>query len=63
MFEWIWVLLGFGLFRFFDILKPQPIGWLDKSVKGGFGIMIDDIIAGVMAGICLHLIIWLSHNV
>ncbi|MDH5393906.1 MAG: phosphatidylglycerophosphatase A [Gammaproteobacteria bacterium] len=60
-FEWIWVLLGFVLFRFFDIVKPQPIGWLDKNVKGGLGIMIDDVIAGVMAGICLHLIIWASQ--
>lgn len=60
-FEWIWVLLGFGLFRLFDILKPQPIGWLDKHVKGGLGIMVDDILAGVMAGACLHLIIWFSQ--
>ncbi|MDH5518820.1 MAG: phosphatidylglycerophosphatase A [Gammaproteobacteria bacterium] len=56
-FEWHWVLLGFILFRFFDIVKPQPIGWLDKSVKGGLGIMIDDVLAGIMAAICLHLII------
>ena len=62
-FEWIWVLTGFILFRFFDILKPQPIGWLDKSVKGGLGIMIDDIVAGIMAGISLHLIIWVTQNV
>lgn len=62
-FEWIWVLLGFGLFRFFDIVKPQPIGWLDKHVKGGLGIMVDDVLAGIMAGLCLHSIIWLSQNV
>lgn len=60
-FEWYWVLLGFILFRFFDIVKPQPIGWLDKSVKGGLGIMVDDVLAGVMAGICLHLIIWFTQ--
>ena len=60
-FEWHWVLLGFILFRFFDIVKPQPIGWLDKSVKGGLGIMIDDVLAGIMAGICLHLIIWATQ--
>lgn len=62
-FEWIWVLLGFGLFRLFDILKPQPIGWLDKHVKGGLGIMVDDLLAGVMAAGCLHLIIWLTQYV
>lgn len=62
-FEWVWVLLGFGLFRLFDILKPQPIGWLDKHVKGGLGIMVDDLLAGLMAAGCLHLIIWLTQYV
>ena len=62
-FEWVWVLLGFGLFRLFDILKPQPISWLDKHVKGGLGIMVDDLLAGVMAAGCLHLIIWMTQYV
>ena len=62
-FEWIWVLLGFALFRLFDILKPQPIKWLDQHVKGGFGIMVDDLLAGVMALGCLHLIIWITEYV
>ena len=56
-FNWKWMLIGFILFRFFDILKPWPISWLDKQVKGGFGIMIDDILAGLFSLICLHLII------
>jgi len=43
------ILLGFALFRLFDILKPWPIGWLDKRVEGGLGIMLDDIVAGLMA--------------
>ena len=47
--EWPWILLGFVLFRFFDILKPWPISWLDKNVPGGFGIMLDDLVAGVFA--------------
>ena len=47
--EWWWLLLGFILFRLFDIVKPWPISWLDKRVDGGFGIMIDDVIAGVFA--------------
>ncbi len=42
-------ILAFILFRFFDIIKPPPIGWADKKVAGGLGIMLDDIIAGVMA--------------
>ncbi|MGB0867166.1 MAG: phosphatidylglycerophosphatase A [Granulosicoccaceae bacterium] len=51
---WLPALLGFVYFRFFDVLKPWPIGWLDKHVSGGLGIMLDDILAGVMACVCLH---------
>ncbi|CAM4456570.1 MAG: Phosphatidylglycerophosphatase A [Legionellaceae bacterium] len=51
------ILIGFILFRFFDILKPGPIGWIDRNVKGGLGIMLDDIVAGICACICLHLFI------
>ena len=53
---WQWILLGFVLFRFFDVLKPWPINWLDKKVHGGFGIMIDDVLAGIYALIVLQLI-------
>ena len=52
------IILGFLLFRFFDILKPWPIKYLDQQVKGGFGIMIDDVLAGVMANIVLQIIIF-----
>ncbi len=51
---WQTVLAGFLLFRLFDIAKPWPIRALDKKVSGGFGIMIDDIVAGVFAGVLLH---------
>lgn len=51
---WGWIILGFVLFRFFDIIKPWPIRWLDKNVSGGFGVMIDDVLAGLMALICLQ---------
>ena len=51
---WLWVLYAFVLFRVFDILKPWPIGWLDRRVKGGFGIMIDDVLAGIMALVVLQ---------
>lgn len=40
-----WTAAGFVLFRLFDILKPFPIGWLDRSVKGGVGVMLDDLLA------------------
>src|SRR5690606_36674134 len=43
------ILLTFLLFRFLDIVKPWPIGWLDKKVKGAFGVMIDDYVAGLIA--------------
>ena len=43
------IAIAFILFRFFDIVKPPPIGWADKKVAGGLGIMLDDIIAGIMA--------------
>ncbi|HCH23074.1 MAG TPA: phosphatidylglycerophosphatase A [Oceanospirillaceae bacterium] len=54
---WGWLLLGFVLFRFFDIIKPWPIRWLDKHVHGGVGIMLDDIVAGVMALLCLQAVV------
>lgn len=50
------LVVGFVLFRFFDIIKPWPIKLLDRHVKGGFGIMIDDVLAGVFAAICLQAI-------
>ena len=53
--SWQTVLVGFMLFRFFDILKPWPISYLDKHVHGGFGIMIDDVLAGLFALGILHL--------
>ena len=54
--DWTWMLAGFIAFRVFDIAKPWPIGWLDKKVDGGLGIMIDDVVAGIMACGTLHLI-------
>ena len=54
------LLAGFVLFRIFDILKPWPIGPIDKRLHGGTGIMLDDIVAGAMACACLHImmIVW-----
>ena len=51
--DWRWLLAGFALFRFFDILKPWPIWEADHSLSGGLGIMLDDIIAGIFAGAIL----------
>lgn len=55
--SWETLILGFVLFRIFDVLKPWPIRWLDRRVKGGFGVMIDDVLAGIFAWILLQL--WL----
>ena len=53
---WLWVLLGFILFRIFDIIKPWPIGWADRQVSGGLGIMLDDVLAAAYAWLLLQVI-------
>lgn len=59
--DWRWMLVGFLLFRLFDMTKPWPISLLDRHVKGGFGIMVDDLLAAVFALVCLHgLMAWLG---
>ena len=55
--DWRFVLLGFVLFRLFDIWKPWPISWLDRKLSGGFGIMSDDVLAGIYALLVLQIII------
>jgi phosphatidylglycerophosphatase A len=57
--SWYGALAGFLLFRLFDIAKPWPIGWLDRQVEGGTGIMVDDLVAGLYALGCLHLLLWM----
>jgi phosphatidylglycerophosphatase A len=51
----LWQLAGFVLFRFFDIVKPQPIRYFDARIKGGFGVMFDDIVAAFFALLLLAL--------
>ncbi len=51
---WQWILTGFVLFRFFDIVKPWPVNLADKHLPGGFGIMIDDVLAGLYAFACIQ---------
>ncbi|MCF6226974.1 MAG: phosphatidylglycerophosphatase A [Xanthomonadales bacterium] len=46
-YQWPWLLAAFVIFRFFDIIKPWPIGWADKKVSGGLGIMLDDVLAAI----------------
>lgn len=46
---WLVIVVGFILFRLLDAIKPWPISWFDKNINGGLGIMIDDVIAGIIA--------------
>ena len=55
---WQWILLGFLVFRLFDIIKPWPIRWIDRHVHGGIGIMLDDVLAGVFAWVAMQLLVW-----
>ena len=53
---WPWIATGFILFRLFDIWKPWPIGVIDHKVKGGLGIMLDDLLAGAYALIIMQIL-------
>ena len=57
--SWLTLSLGFVLFRFFDIAKPFPIRWLEKRVRGGTGIVLDDLLAGVYANLSLRFLLLL----
>ncbi|MGL4226336.1 MAG: phosphatidylglycerophosphatase A family protein [Rickettsia sp.] len=51
-------ILPFCLFRFFDILKPWPINWFDKNIKGSIGVMLDDLLAAIFAAVTQYAIIF-----
>lgn len=50
----IWAVAGFFVFRFFDIFKPWPASWVDRNIKNGFGVMLDDVIAGIFSAVVLY---------
>ncbi|MFP2306722.1 phosphatidylglycerophosphatase A [Citrobacter braakii] len=54
--DWQWVAAGFVIFRILDMWKPWPIRWFDRNVHGGTGIMIDDIVAGILSAGILYFI-------
>lgn len=58
--EWTWIAVGFILFRVFDIWKPWPIKWLDQKIKGGLGIMLDDMAAAFFSWIILQLLVFMK---
>lgn len=53
-----WLICGFCFFRIFDILKPWPIKWVDVNINGGLGIMLDDVLAGILSCLCIQGIVW-----
>lgn len=53
---WQSVVIGFSIFRFLDIVKPPPIRQLDRKVKGGFGVMLDDVVAGIIGSLIMQLL-------
>ena len=60
-FSWQNALLGFVFFRLFDITKPPPVNWLDQRMKNGFGVVLDDVIAGIYGAAALRLSLYLLN--
>lgn len=62
--NWLWISAGFILFRIFDIWKPWPIRWVDRQVKGGVGIVVDDLLAAVYAWLILQALLaaWVFYQ-
>lgn len=61
--DWQWVAAGFVIFRIFDMWKPWPIRWFDRNIHGGMGIMVDDIVAGVISPACCMLLAIIGPSV
>jgi phosphatidylglycerophosphatase A len=57
---WVWMLIGFALFRLFDVWKPWPVSWADRRLHGGFGAMFDDLLVGLYAFLALQALVLLS---
>lgn len=55
--ELLAIILSFATFRLFDIWKPSTIGWIDRELKGGMGVMLDDVLAGIAGGILSAMIL------
>ncbi|MBX3689237.1 phosphatidylglycerophosphatase A [Dokdonella sp.] len=57
---WVWLFAGFVLFRVFDVTKPWPVSWADRKLKGGLGVMLDDVLAGAYAALVLWFALLMS---
>ncbi len=55
---WYFILIGFVLFRLFDIWKPWPIRWVDRHIHGGIGVMLDDVVAALFSLVILQILVW-----
>ncbi len=53
--QWSWFFAGLVLFRLFDIVKPWPVSWAERRFRNGLGVMLDDILAAIYAGVILYL--------
>jgi phosphatidylglycerophosphatase A len=62
-FSWSTALLGFVFFRLFDITKPPPASWFDRRMKNGFGVVMDDVLAGLYGALALRLALYLGAMV
>jgi len=51
------LVIGFLLFRFFDVVKPVPVNWVDRKLKNGLGVMLDDVVAGIYGNLIMHLML------
>lgn len=51
------IVFSFAAFRLFDIWKPSTIGWIDREIKGGLGVMMDDVLAGIAGGLLSTLVL------
>jgi phosphatidylglycerophosphatase A len=60
---WLGIILSFASFRLFDIWKPSTIGWIDRELGGGAGVMLDDVLAGLAAGLLNALVISVAGNI
>jgi len=59
----VYYVFAFLLFRFFDILKPWPIRWIDRRVPGALGVILDDVLAGIFAAVVLLIALWIERGV
>lgn len=57
----LWIVIGFVLFRFFDIVKPMPIRYIDEKIKGGIGMILDDVLAGIYSCLIIQIIAKVFH--